>query len=549
MDKHATHEVINQVDDLPPYDLYTTDAGLTDALGRVGADRLAGRLSAYGAALGLPQARAWAEDAERYPPELQTHDRAGHRIDQVRFHPAWHRLMGMLREAGFVTLPYSEPGPGAWPAYAAAMYLHGQVDAGSLCPSTMTMASIDVLRDEPALFERLRDRLYAREYDERDVPIEDKRSITIGMGMTEKQGGSDLRANTTRAVPVSGVGRGARYAITGHKWFFSAPMCDAHLVLARTDAGPSCFFVPRWRADGTRNAIAIQRLKDKLGNRSNSSSEVEFHDAEGIMAGDEGRGIATIMRMATFSRLSCVMGSAALMRQALVQALHYARHRWAFGRELAEQPLMRSVLADLALESEAATALMVRLAHAFAHADDEEQQGWCRIVMPAAKFWICKRAVTQTGEAMEVLGGNGYVESRPLARLYREAPVNSIWEGSGNVICLDVLRAVARQPDVARRLLGQFAELVAVHPVVADALRRLERAFALPEDAMQAAARGITQDIALLAQASVMQACAPAPVAEAFVRSRFHAESGRVFGVLPQGLDAGPILARALPLL
>ncbi|MGD7412749.1 acyl-CoA dehydrogenase family protein, partial [Ralstonia pseudosolanacearum] len=396
------------------------------------------------------------------------------RIDSVRFDPAWHALLGLMRGQGLQALPFAEPRAGAWAARTAGYFMQAQIESGSLCPATMTFASIPVLQKETALFADLAPRLYAREHDARDLPWRQKTAILVGMGMTEKQGGSDVRSNTTVAVPLGGKdggeGRGATYALTGHKWFFSAPMCDAHLVVARMGAedGPlSCFFVPRWRDDGGKNPVQIQRLKDKLGNCSNASSEVEFRAAQGILIGEAGRGIPTILEMATHTRLDCVIGSAALLRHALMQALHHARHRMAFGRLLADQPLMRNVLADLALESQAATLLMMALGDAFERAEaDPVAAAWKRIVTPAAKFWVCKRAIEATGEAMEVWGGNGYVEEGPMARLYREAPVNSIWEGSGNVMCLDVLRAIGRVPDDALRLVQDIGERARGHRAV-----------------------------------------------------------------------------------
>lgn len=544
----STHEVDNQVPELADYDPYEMDAVLSATLRRVGSTAQQVAVRKYGLRAGARASLRLAEDAERYPPRLERYDRAGRRSDTVYFHPAWHALMRMLREAGLVALPYAEPAPGVWTAYAAGLYLHGQLDAGSLCPTIMTMASVSVLAQEPALFAELRDRIDSREYDDRDVPLQDKRSILIGMGMTEKQGGSDLRANTTAARPVGAAqGRGEAYELVGHKWFYSAPMCDAHLVLARTDAGLSCFFVPRWKPDGTRNAIVIQQLKDKVGNRSNASGEVEFQGAWGRMVGEEGRGIPTIIGMATFSRLSCIIGSTALMRQAVVQAMHYARHRRAFGKALVDQPLMRSVLCDLALESEAATTLMLRLASAFEHADKPEEQAWCRILMPAAKFWVCKRAVELTGEAMEVFGGNGYVETGPMGRLFREAPVNSIWEGSGNVICLDVLRAIGRDPESARKLLASLVHVGREHAVLRDAAQQLEAQLTLPPELLEAQARAIVQRLTLIAQASLLLEHSPDYISHAFIASRFGGEGGKVYGVLPASVEQTAILRRAWP--
>jgi putative acyl-CoA dehydrogenase len=367
------------------------------------------------------------------------------------------------------------------------------------------------------------------------------------MGMTEKQGGSDLRTNSTVARPLDREGRGATYALTGHKWFFSAPMCDAHLVLGRTDAGLSCFFVPRWRPDGSKNPILIQRLKDKLGNRSNSSSEVEFQDAYGIMLGEEGRGIPTIIEMSNTTRFDCVIGSAGLMRQALVQAIHHARHRSAFGKHLADQPLMRNVLSDLALESEAATLLMLRLAHALESPDDPLERAWRRIVTPAAKFWICKRALEFSGECMEVWGGNGYVETGPMARMYREAPVNSIWEGSGNVMCLDVLRAAEREPQGLGLLLGQLQDTAGAHAGLRNLAASLKNDLATPPKQREMLARRIVQKLVLALQGSLMLQHAPAPIAEAFIASRMDAENGRVYGTLAAAALQNAILERAWP--
>jgi putative acyl-CoA dehydrogenase len=410
----------------------------------------------------------------------------------------------------------------------------------------MTFASIPVLQNEPALFATLKDKLYSTEHDPSDLPIAQKRSMMIGMGMTEKQGGSDVRTNATSARAINGSGRGAEYLLTGHKWFFSAPMCDAHLVLGRTEAGLSCFFVPRWRPDGSKNAVLVQRLKDKLGNRSNSSSEVEFQDAYGVMVGDEGRGIPTIIEMANYTRLDCVIASAGMMRQALVQAIHHARHRIAFGKHLAEQPLMTNVLADLALESEAATLLMLRLARAFDFPNDPLERAWRRIVTPAAKFWICKRLIEFTGECMEVWGGNGYVETGPMARLYREAPVNSIWEGSGNVMCLDVLRAIEKEGQNFSLLLDELKNS-ASHPVLATVVSSLKSDLATPSEQREFLARRFTQKLVLAVQISLMLKHAPESMAEGFIASRGDAECGRVYGSLPPAVLSQEILNRAWP--
>ncbi|MEI7294214.1 isovaleryl-CoA dehydrogenase [Paraburkholderia tropica] len=559
----TTHEVTNQAPPLADYNLFSTDAALGEALARAGAQWHRDALARHGAKLGEAEVQALADLANRHAPELHTHSARGERIDAIEFHPAWHALLALLRAEGLHALPFSEPRPGAMAARCAGYFLHAQLESGSLCPLTMTFASIPVLQREAALFETLRDKLYTREHDPRDVPLAHKRSMMIGMGMTEKQGGSDVRSNRTEARPAGAQsGRGARYLLTGHKWFFSAPQCDAHLVLARTTEhdGLSCFFVPRFLPDGTKNAVNVQRLKEKLGNRSNASSEVEFFDAEGVMIGDEGRGVPTIIEMANFTRLDCVIGSAALMRAALVQAIHHARHRSAFGRPLAQQPLMQNVLADLALESEAATVLFMRLAHAFEQSAQAAQPGeesaealearaWRRIVTPAAKFWVCKRTLAFTGEAMEVWGGNGYVEEGPMARFYREAPVNSIWEGSGNVMCLDVLRALEREADAAQALFLAWRREAADHPVLTAALDRLAALLNGAPGSREASARRIAQQIVLIAQAMLLRA-GPPEVADAFIATRLDehaADCDRVFGTLPARFDHAALIERALP--
>jgi putative acyl-CoA dehydrogenase len=542
-----THEVTNQVPELHDYNIFTTDIVLADGVRREQADWHRENLIRFGAELGSAEILRLGDLANRHLPELTTHDRFGHRIDSVEFHPSWHELLRLLRREGLHALPWMQPRAGAHVARAAGYFMQSQVEAGSLCPTTMTFAAIPVLQNEPALFAELQSKLFSCEHDPRDVPLMQKHSMLIGMGMTEKQGGSDVRANTTTARPLNGEGRGAAYALTGHKWFFSAPMCDAHLVLARTGAGLSCFFVPRWRPDGSKNAVLVQRLKDKLGNRSNSSSEVEFQDAYGVMVGDEGRGIPTIIEMANHTRLDCVIGSAALMRHAFVQAAHHARHRSAFGRRLADQPLMRNVLSDLALESEAATLLMLRLARASETPHDPLERAWRRIVTPAAKFWICKRTLEFTGECMEIWGGNGYVETGPMARLYREAPVNSIWEGSGNVMCLDVLRAIEREVEGFSLLLDEFNSVAAAHPGLHGLVTALRNDLTTPPEQREMLARRFVQRLVLAVQGSLMLQHAPAAVADAFIASRIDAECGRVYGTLAAPALQQNIIERAWP--
>ena len=542
----STHEVTNVVTELQDYNVYTTDLPLQEAVRRAGAGAHETELSAYGARLGSAETIRMAEEANHFKPELHTFDRQGRRIDRVEFHPSWHGIMRMAREQNLVAQPFADPRPGAWAAYAAGFSMHGQIEAGSQCPNSMTFACIPVLQREPELFAALAPKLYSRTYDARDIPLEQKDSILVGIGMTEKQGGSDVRANTTRAEPLRGEGRGGEYLITGNKWFFSAPMCDAHLVVARTESGPACFYVPRYRPDGTKNAVQIQRLKDKVGNRSNSSSEVEFRGAWGRMIGEEGRGIPTIIEMATFTRLNCVMGSTGLIRQCLVQALHHTRHRSAFGKTLIDQPLMRNVLADMALESEAATLLMMRLTEAFALADEDPlQRAYKRIVTPAAKFWLAKRSVELSGEAMEVFGGNGYMDEGPMGRLYRETPVISIWEGSGNVMALDMIRAISREPQAMQALLEDLAPFCRQDARLSDAATALVAGLRTQGEATEWLARRHAQLLVLLVQARLLGEHAPAAVADAFIASRFDAQWGRVFGMLPDGVAHAAILGRA----
>ncbi|WP_312565003.1 acyl-CoA dehydrogenase family protein [Comamonas sp.] len=546
-----THEIHNQFDEWRGENLLDADPALQAVLARLGAQPWVPQLHRYAQELGSAQTWELARWANTAGPQLQRFDARGRLRETVEFHPAWHALMGMYRAQGLISLPFDNDVPGRFSAWAAGFYLHSQVEQGSMCPATMTTAAIPLLRKEPVLWAQLEQGLYSRSYDSRDLPCSQKTSLWIGMGMTEKQGGSDVRANTTTATPEATGGRGGEYLLRGHKWFFSAPTSDAHLVVAQLadGSGPACFWVPRWRPDGTRNRIRIQQLKDKLGNRSNASSEVEFQDAWGVLMGEEGRGIPTIIEMAAMTRLNCVLGSAAILRTATVQALAYARQRQAFGKVLAQQPLMRSVLVDLALESEASMHLSMRLAQALEQESDPLQQAWKRILTPAAKFWICKRTVALTAEAMEVMGGNGYVENSVMARLLREAPVNSIWEGSGNIMCLDVLRAVARDSDSAALLLGDLLQQSAGEPALQKTLQDLAAALHQPAALQEAQARHWVQQLVLVAQACLLLQHAPAVVAQAFVRSRLLASRGGwVVGTLElQDGDVDAILQRALP--
>lgn len=549
MSSFATHTVQNQVPPLEDYSLYDTDPALREAVRREGADNWAGDLAAHGAWLGRAQTLAAGAEANRCPPRLVGYDRGGHRIDHVEFHPAWNLLMSGILARGLHSRAWAQPVPGAQVARAAAYLMQGQVEAGTLCPTTMTFAAVPLLQREPAgaidFAGQWLPALYSREFDAADAPLSAKRSALIGMGLTEKQGGSDLRAVSTRAVPLGAPGRGNAYELVGHKWFFSVPQADAHLVLAQTDEGLSCFFVPRWIPDGPRNAIRVRRLKDKLGNRSNASGEVEFEGAWGVMVGEPGRGLAVLLEMAATTRLDCVLGSAALLRQALVQSLHHAQHRQAFGKPLIEQPLMRNVLADLALESEAAMVLALRLARAVDTRADAPARALVRVGTPAAKLWICKRAIHAVAECMEVWGGNGYVEEGPMPRIYRETPVNSIWEGSGNVMALDVLRALQREPEALPALEQEFTLAAGRHRAFDEAVARW-RALLADQAQAEFQTRRVAGGLARLWQAALLIQHAPEPVAQAFVASRLHADGG-IFGELAAGADTQAILSRAWP--
>lgn len=532
----------------PPFEgrnLFGTDVALQKALCAESTTREYAEVERWGETLGSAETFALADAANDNPPRLRTHDARGERIDVVEFHPAWDALMRLATGVGEHCAPWTETAANAQVVRAAMYFLHAQVENGTQCPLTMTYASVPVLRDHAGPNQMIGEvwlpRLLARDYDPRPLPIAAKRAALIGMGMTERQGGSDVRSNLTRAESNPD----GTWRLRGHKWFFSAPQCDGHLVLAQTTDGLSCFLLPRFLDDGTRNAVQINRLKDKLGNRSNASSEVEFHDAVAWRVGEPGRGIATILGMVQHTRLDCVIGSAGMMRGALARALHHAAHRIAFGRRLTEQPLMMTVLADIALEVEGATALALRLARMFETHASEHDRALARIMTPAAKYWICKRAPMVALETMEVLGGNGYVEETPLARLYREAPVNSIWEGSGNVICLDVMRAARREPAAIDAL---FAELDQVR----GANRDLD-AFAAALHGRswntddQSSARQIAQAIALAFTASLLVRRTPAFVADAFCASRLRntAFTGSAFGTLPVDCEADALIRRA----
>jgi putative acyl-CoA dehydrogenase len=538
-----THEVSNQVSPLVDYNLYESDPALIEAVHREGAGFAEEELRTLGSRVGSEEVLAWGFLANQNPPILHTHDRFGYRIDEVEFHPAWHQLLALSVGAGIAGRPWRDARPGAHVARAAASFIASQNEAGHGCPITMTYASVPALRREPNLFAQWAPKLGSDVYDARILPMDRKSGVLIGMAMTEKQGGSDVRANTTRAVPVANGGPGGEYVVTGHKWFCSAPMSDAFLMLATTPKGVSCFLLPRFLPDGTRNAFFLQRLKDKLGNRSNASSEVEFDGAWATMIGEEGHGVRTILEMASHTRLDCVIGSSALMRQALVQAHHHVRERSAFGKLLALQPLMQSVVADLVLESEAATMLALRLSRGYdARPDDEREIAFRRIATPIAKYWVCKRAIGQVAEALECLGGNGFVEECILPRLYRESPINSLWEGSGNVMCLDVLRA-ARDASSLSALWAEI-DLALGADARFDAARARVYAW-LGESDHERAARRITEGLALLLEGSLMLRHGAPALGDAFCAARLGEGAGLGFGALPSGVDVAAILRRA----
>ncbi|WP_043308354.1 acyl-CoA dehydrogenase family protein [Pseudomonas sp. ML96] len=538
-----THEVFNQVPSLDGANLYRLDLPLQEWNRRFGGGWAEDRLNSYGALAGgtLMQAGFLANENK---PVFKSHDRYGNRVDLVEFHPAYHELMRTAIEHGIPSLPWTDPREGAQVARAALNYMHNQAEAGNACPLTMTYAAVPALRLQPNLAEIWVPKILATEYDPRNVGIEQKAGVTIGMAMTEKQGGTDVRANTTRAYPVGLGGPGEAYELVGHKWFCSAPMCDAFLTLAQTDKGLSCFLLPRHRPDGTRNQFYIQRLKNKLGNWANASSEVEYRGALAWMVGEEGRGVPTIIEMVSLTRFDCMIGSSSLMRQALTQAAHHCAHRKVGGRVLAEQPLMQNVLADLALESEAALALTLRMGKALDNSHIDQEDKFARLVTAIGKYWICKRAPAMINEAQECMGGAGYVEETILPRLYREAPVNSIWEGSGNVQCLDVLRALSKEAGVLDAL---FAELGDGH---GDArlkahIQQLQADFRDTGD-IQYRARQLTEDVAVALQAKLLLEAGNATVSDAFIASRLGGH-GRVYGTLPRGADVEALVARSTP--
>jgi putative acyl-CoA dehydrogenase len=541
----STHTVENQPPPFVDFDLYTTDVPLRQAV-EPAAGWATERLAAFGARAGSSEVIEWGFQANRNPPTLKAFDRYGHRIDEVEFHPAYHALMAFGLEAGTSAVAWTATS-GGHTVHAALLYLMSQVEPGVCCPMSMTYAAVPALRATPAVADVWEPRIRAARYDGRARPPGEKTGCTVGMAMTEKQGGSDVRANTTRAVPLGGGGPGGEYELTGHKWFCSAPMSDAFLTLAHTDGGLSCFLVPKWRPDDTRNTIEIQRLKDKLGDRANASSEIEYRNAFGWMVGEEGRGVRTIISMVHHTRLDCLVAPAAFMRQALTQAVWHVMHRDAFGRTLIEQPLMRNVLADLALEAEATVSLAFRIARAFDAAADGDPMAaaYARLATPIAKYWHNKRVVSHVGEAMECLGGAGYVEESVMPRVYRQAPLNGIWEGSGNVICLDVLRAVSREPATLEALVAHLESATGRSRAYDERLATLKAR--LEAGASEAGARRLVEETALALQAASLLLGGDPVVAEAYCATRLGTERPIAWGAAPLDTHAPTLLARVLP--
>jgi putative acyl-CoA dehydrogenase len=534
----STHEVTNQPPPLAGHDVFGTDRALVEAVRRYAGETVLPGLSALGELAGTDEAQRWGAEANAHPPVLRTHDRYGHRVDEVDFHPAWHQLLDVAVAEGLHGAAWSA-GAGGHVRRAAGFVVWSQVESGHGCPVSMTYAAVPALRADPGLAEAWVPGLSTSTYEPGLRPPAEKAGLLAGMGMTEKQGGSDVRASTTRAEPLATDGE---YLLTGHKWFCSAPMSDVFLVLAQAPGGLTCFVVPRVLPDGSRNVFRLQRLKDKLGNRSNASSEVELDGTWARRLGDEGRGVRTILEMVAATRLDCVLGSTALMRAAVAQATHHAAYRSAFGSLLVDQPLMQNVLADLAVESEAATALALRLAAAV----DAGERDFLRLAVAVAKYWVCKRTPAVVGEALECLGGNGYVEESGLPRLYREAPLNSIWEGSGNVNALDVLRALARETAASAAFLAEV-ELASGADDRLDAAAEAARKAVVAAD--EQSARRVVEQLALVLQGSLLVRHAPAAVADAFCASRLAESggSGLALGTLPAGLETRTVVDRATP--
>jgi putative acyl-CoA dehydrogenase len=548
----GTHEVFNQPPRLGDYNVFEADRPLREAVRREGAEWAEERVAAVGALAGSVRARELGGLANENPPKLRTHDRYGHRVDEVEFHPAWHELLGEAVAHELHATPWKDPRPGAHVARGAAFACMGQAEAGIGCPISMTYSVIPALRTQPELAAEWEPRFLSAEYDPANRPAPQKPGALAGMGMTEKQGGTDVRANTTVARAVNGGGPAAEYELTGHKWFMSAPMCDAFLVLAQADGGISCFLFPRWTPDGERNRFRLQRLKDKLGNRSNASSEIEFDAASAWLVGEEGAGVRTIIEMVNHTRLDCVLGATAGMRAGVVGALHHAAHRSVFDATLVDQPLMRNVLADLCVESEAATVSAMRLARAYDESigggeDSERATELKRVANAVLKYWLCKRAPVHAVESLECLGGNGYVEESGMPRLFRESPLNSIWEGSGNVQCLDVLRAMVKSPGSLEIFFDEVLQAAGAEPRLDSYVSSLREQIPGEVETIQTRARSLVERMAIALQASLLVRYGDEAVADAFCASRLGGEWGHAFGTLPAGTDFSRIIDRHMP--
>lgn len=547
MSNQDTHQVTNQPPLLQNYNLFGSDRALQSAIVREGAAWAVAELEDYGERCGKAETIQWGFQANEYPPRLRTHDPRGYRIDLVEYHPAYHQLMSMAINQGISSRTWNEPRAGAHVARAALVYMQVQIEAGHVCPLTMSFAAVPTLRKQPALAAVWEPLLTTREYDPRNCPASEKHGITVGMGMTEKQGGSDVRSNTTHATPMDG--QNGVYTLTGHKYFFSAPMCDAFLVLAQAPGGLTCFLMPRWRSDGAKNAIEIQQLKDKVGNVANASSEVEFRGAEAYLIGEEGRGVASIIDMVALTRFDCMVSSSAIMRQAVVQAMHHCTYRQAFGKPLIDHPLMQNVLADLALESEAALAMSMRAARALDNINDESEALLFRLLAPLGKYWMCKRTPGHTYEAMECLGGRGAIQDSIMPRLYREAPINAIWEGSGNIQCLDVFRAIQKQPKSLEAFVEHLATSKSLNSdydkhfaTVQDRIRKLITSDPI---AQESEARSFVETLVLAFQANTLLQAGDEAVSEVFCRSRLNNQHGGLYGTLPHSNALAALCERA----
>ncbi len=540
-----THVVENMPTMLENYNVFTGDPTLMEAVSREGGGWASGDLTTYGRSCGSAEWILRGVEANRVKPVLETHDRYGHRIDQVTFHPAYHELMQSSIAQGLAGSPWAQPGKGAHVARAAGSYMTCQVEAGHGCPITMTFASVPTLQKQSDIATEWLPKVLSREYDPRNVSHTEKRAVTIGMAMTEKQGGSDVRSNTTRAYPIGLPGPGREYELVGHKFFVSAPMCDAFLILAQAEGGLSCFLVPRWRPDGSKNPLQVLRLKDKMGNVSNASSETELRGAFGWLIGEEGRGVANILEMVSMTRFDCLVASAGAMRGHMTQIIHHTSHREAFGNTLDKQPLMQNVLGDLELETEAATHLAFRVAGALdaAAAGNTDEASFARIATAVGKYWVCKRQPGHAYEAMECIGGSAVMENSLMPRFYREAPINTIWEGSGNVQCLDVLRAMRKDPHSLEAFLSEVGRSEGKDPRFDRFFSGLRAEFSKLQD-LEYRARSVVEKMALALQGSLLLRDAPTTVAEGFCAARLGSGSGNTYGMLPTGIDCQALIDR-----